>query len=98
MTRRYCPQGHDTEVYGRNASGRCRECTRIAAREDWRRKAKERARKKALLSQEVEPNEYLALVERKERAATWWEREEIERQMRAMREEANDDRRDGSDA
>jgi hypothetical protein len=33
--RRYCPQGHDTTIHGRDSSYRCLECKRLAAQESW---------------------------------------------------------------
>jgi hypothetical protein len=32
MTKRFCPNGHDTDVYGRASNGRCKECKRMGER------------------------------------------------------------------
>ena len=82
-----CRRGHDltdpaTFYRERDGGKRCRECKRI----DYQTRAKQQWHKKRLRDdtrQEVAKNglhlEMLGLIQERERCATWWEREAVDR-------------------
>ena len=100
MHRSHCSKGHDQSVVGRYLNGQCKECKRIQNAEKakkaggWR-KVKE-SRRRGMRGGHTPTtgvsesgrldytNTIIPLDKQRDRAATWWEREDIQKQINEL--------------